>query len=346
MDVNYKDNWNKFLYQQVELIIENIDTDESGSLWDEMFEVISNVMTTYEVIVPVRSFPITFIHTPQTELLKCKVDKKLEYLYEKNKLCSEQKTENWHKQRYKTISASVAWQALGSQCSKNSLIYNKCKPLDIEKTKHMSINTALHWGQKFEPVSQMYYEYTFNAKISEFGCIPHAKYDFLGASPDGIVSNRENDRYGRMLEIKNRYGSSTIINGIPKKQYWVQMQMQMECCNMDECDFLECRFTLYDSEEEFLMDGTFQQNKQGQPKGIIMCFYGSSKPIYEYSPYQCTADEYELWQEQMMEKHKNISWIQNEFWYLEEVSCVLVLRNPICGSKASFMNLKKYGRLL
>ena len=31
----------------------------------------------------------------------------------------------------------------------------------------------------------------------------------------------------------------------------------------------------------------------------------------------------------MMEKYnnQNISWIKNEYWYLEEVSCVLVLRN-------------------
>ena len=29
----------------------------------------------------------------------------------------------------------------------------------------------------------------------------------------------------------------------------------------------------------------------------------------------------------MMIKHKNLTWMQNMYWYLDQVSCVLVLRN-------------------
>jgi hypothetical protein len=43
-----------------------------------------------------------------------------------------------------------------------------------------------------------------------------------------------------MLEIKNI--SNRIIDGIPKEEYWVQMQIQMETCDLDECDFVETRF--------------------------------------------------------------------------------------------------------
>ena len=32
------------------------------------------------------------------------------------------------------------------------------------------------------------------------------------------------------------------LDGIPKKEYWIQMQLQMEVCDLDECDFLETRF--------------------------------------------------------------------------------------------------------
>ena len=43
-----------------------------------------------------------------------------------------------------------------------------------------------------------------------------------------------------MLEIKNIVNRE--INGIPKKEYWIQMQLQMEVCDLGECDFLETRF--------------------------------------------------------------------------------------------------------
>ena len=60
--------------------------------------------------------------------------------------------------------------------------------------------------------------------IGEFGCIQHPEYPFLGASPDGINILKDNPRFGRMLEIKNIVNRD--ITGIPKKEYWVQMQMQ------------------------------------------------------------------------------------------------------------------------
>jgi flagellin-specific chaperone FliS len=87
----------------------------------------------------------------------------------------------------------------------------------------------------------MIYEHMYQTKIDDFGCIQHPENDFIGASPDGInidLSNKE--RFGRMLEIKNIVNRE--ITGIPKEEYWVQTQVQMETCNLDECDFVETRF--------------------------------------------------------------------------------------------------------
>jgi hypothetical protein len=42
-----------------------------------------------------------------------------------------------------------------------------------------------------------------------------------------------------MLEIKNVV--SREITGIPKPEYYVQMQLQMEVCDLEECDFLETK---------------------------------------------------------------------------------------------------------
>ena len=96
-----------------------------------------------------------------------------------------------------------------------------------------------------------------------------------------------------MLEIKNVV--SRKINGIPKKEYWIQMQLQMEVCNLNECDFLETQFKEYETEEEFILDGGFQQEELKKHKfdstssyigikGIMMCFIENGKPIYHYAP--------------------------------------------------------------
>ena len=111
----------------------------------------------------------------------------------------------------------------------------------------------MHWGQKFEPLSVIIYEKRFNTIIEDFGCIPHNKYKFLGASPDGINVDINNDRFGRMLEIKNIVNRE--ITQIPKKEYWIQMQLQMEVCDLNECDFLDTKFVEYENEEAFYDDG-------------------------------------------------------------------------------------------
>ena len=61
----------------------------------------------------------------------------------------------------------------------------------------------MHWGQKYEPLSIMIYEKMYQTKIEDFGCIKHESHSFIGASPDGINIDKTNNRYGRMLEIKN-----------------------------------------------------------------------------------------------------------------------------------------------
>ena len=40
-----------------------------------------------------------------------------------------------------------------------------------------------------------------------------------------------------------------------------------------------------------------------------------------------TKKEFEIWENKMMEKNESNLWLQNIYWRLEDVSCVLVLRN-------------------
>jgi hypothetical protein len=132
-----------------------------------------------------------------------------------------------------------------------------------------------------------------------------------------------------MLEIKNPV--SREISGIPKKEYWVQMQLQMETCDLDECDFLETKFTEYESEQAYNADGTFSHTEKGLQKGVMLYFSDQDNfPKYVYKPLTMGQEEFAKWEQdtiELYEGEKNMVWIKNNYWKLEQVSCVLVLRN-------------------
>ena len=272
------------------------------------------------IAIPKRSYKSTFIiQPPDVDYM----EKRLQVL--RTMPQPEQRTPQWYERRHNLITASNAYLAFGSESSQNRLIYEKCQPINTEKFSRVNTESPMHKGQKYEPVSVMLYEKKYGTKIEDFGCITHESYPFLGASPDGINCDKDSPRYGRMLEIKNI--SNREINGIPKKEYWIQMQLQMETCKLPECDFLETRFIEYSSQEEFVADGTFTQSQDGKEKGIIVCFVRDERPIYEYAPIGLSYDGYTEWETDVMKNHAGDSWIRNIYWKLDELSCVLVTRN-------------------
>ncbi len=259
--------------------------------------------------------------------------KKIEYLQHIPQ--PEQRTPEWYEFRYNHLTASNIWKTFLTESTRNQLIFEKCQPLNMDKysgPSASSLESPLHWGQKYEPLSVMLYEKIYSTKVSDFGCLPHPTLSCLAASPDGINTLETSNRYGRMLEIKNIYNRD--ITGIPKLEYWVQMQVQMEVCDLNECDFLETRFYEYETEEDFEEDGNFQQSSNDKLKGIMICFMINGFPKYEYSPLGLSREDHELWKEKIMEKHSDHTWLKNIYWRLEEQSCVLVLRNKEWFNKA------------
>lgn len=259
-----------------------------------------------------------------------KLSRQLEYL--KNIPQPEQRTTEWYNFRHNILTASNIWKAFDSESNYNQLIYEKCKPIDINKYTFVSTGSPMHWGQKYEPVSILWYEYYYNTKISEFGCIKHNTINALAASPDGINTDINSERYGRMLEIKNIVNRE--INGIPKKEYWIQMQLQMETCDLDECDFLETKFTEYENEEDFYKDGMFNKSLDNCDKGVIIYFIKDEYPLYEYAPFKCSKQEFDDWEQKIMIKNKDLTWMKNIYWKLNIISCVLVERNKLWFNSA------------
>ncbi len=158
-------------------------------------------------------------------------------------------------------------------------------------------NLACYHGKKFEQVVTMMYEYKNDVHTEEFGLLGHPDHYFLGASPDGICSPYHRDMktrhelVGRMLEIKCplmrkiKY-SGDIKDTICPIYYWCQVQLQLECCDLDECDFIQCNIEEYKTREEWLEDTSpdceFKTKKYGLERGIVI----------ELLPAKLTEDDY------------------------------------------------------
>jgi hypothetical protein len=125
------------------------------------------------------------------------------------------------------------------------------------------------------------------------------------------------------------------------------MQLQMEVCDLDECDFLETKFIEYPDIESFTQDissdvfidsqGSEISNvclsKDGKIKGEIIYFHTKEcKPFYVYKPLNCFHSiEIEEWQNSTVDIYTaepyNYTYMKTIYWKLEVLSCVLVSRN-------------------
>jgi len=163
----------------------------------------------------------------------------------------EQRTKEWFEQRKKLLTAS----SLAAACNKDyfktkeELIFDK---ISTEEKPFIS-NPITEWGVKYEEVATKFYESMNNVKILEFGMIEHSEFNIFGASPDGICSNDSSDQFiGRMLEIKcppKRKFTKTV-----PEHYKMQVLGQLECCNLEECDFLQVKLEEYNNFYEYKND--------------------------------------------------------------------------------------------
>jgi putative phage-type endonuclease len=302
----------------------NIGNNEAHVLLCLTIKLCQNIL--FKFYIPKRSYKKTYVK-------KINLDKdspnfikiKAQLTYLKNIPQPEQRSDAWYIFRNSALTASNIYKIFISDYSQSQLIIEKSEPLDVNKFKNTNLNSPMHWGQKFERVSILYYEFINNTTVSEFGCVKHNKYSYIAASPDGIVCDEKSPLYGRMLEIKNVV--SREIDGIPMPAYWIQMQLQMEVCNLNECDFLETKFTEYLSQEDYLDDVSDNY------RGFIMQFCDTNGYVhYEYPPFVMSKidnKEYTAWIQAQVLKNNNKTYVRNIYWKLEVISCVLVLRNKL-----------------
>lgn len=246
----------------------------------------------------------------------------------------EQRTKEWYTYRHNVITASSMSKVFEGKTYYNSVLKEKVLP---EKKHFSGSSNALQHGVRNEPVAQSIYELITKSKISEYGCIRHPEINHIGASPDGIVTEsfvNGDLLLGRMLEIKCLY--SRRLTGIPLYKYWVQVQIQLEVCELEYCDFFECKFNENLSEEKFfekLENGTI-----GEYHGNIIEYTEiskdsseSSKTKWIYSPINLSYSEYLKWKDNeiapFLENNSNLWYNKIFYWELIKYSNVTIKRN-------------------
>tara|TARA_B100001093_G_C26633860_1_gene930104 strand:- start:41 stop:877 length:837 start_codon:yes stop_codon:yes gene_type:complete len=191
----------------------------------------------------------------------------------------EQRSPGWYEMRHNMITASDFGAILGHSKynSSKQVLKNKCG-----LGKPFTGNRYTQWGVKYEEIATKLYEHLNQVEVIEFGCIPHPKYSFLGASPDGIT------KQGTMLEIKVPYCREFKENDIPP-HYYDQMQGQLEVCDLIICDFLQCKIEEYDSEQEYFEDNI-------KYKGSVIEYKDEDFNLkYLYSDFNIDKEKFKKW---------------------------------------------------
>lgn len=172
-----------------------------------------------------------------------------------------QKSKEWFEMRNNMVTASSCGAVIG-ECK-----YQPIKSVIIDKVglgQKFKENKFVYHGKKYEKIAIMIYEIIYNSKVGEFGLIQHPTISYLGASPDGIsmsltLDGKLNRLMGRMLEIKCPPSRAIVNHGKIKGEicpdyYWVQVQIQLECCDLPECDFWQCHLIEYKNRDDFMND--------------------------------------------------------------------------------------------
>lgn len=253
-----------------------------------------------------------------------------------------QRSQEWYDARYNKITASEIASVIGTDMSniceeekkkiykkqafKNSYELMKTKILQNDEFKG---NIYTDWGIQFEPIATLIYEHRNKNRIIEFGLIEHPSIDILAASPDGIT------QYDSiMIEIKAPY--KRVLSGSVPLNYWMQMQLQMETCNLDKCHFVEVKTEVY-SQEEYETDTYIDSNNTDilytndkMEKGIMLKCILNGKITYYYPSYDIfrSKSKMTMWIKERTEYYKNMfDSVECIYWKLKEYSCIEINRD-------------------
>lgn len=168
---------------------------------------------------------------------------------------TQQRSSDWYRCRNQLLTASDVpiILELSPYKTKYELFQSKLKSIlnpttiPLESTDN---SVATEWGVKYEPLARSFYETMPLANgpryIHEVGIVRHSRYRWLGASPDGVVQSAEEnvEEPWWLLEIKCPYRRMFHDKDkIIPLYIWVQIQIQLEVCDLPFCHLLQCRYS-------------------------------------------------------------------------------------------------------
>lgn len=274
------------------------------------------------------------------------------------KLCKikspEQRSNEWFKQRENSITASVCGSILGKDKYKNQYEFIEEK---IQST--FKPNKNCYHGTKYEEIAKLIYEDINDVSVKDFGLLTHPNHEMIAASPDGICSEYKKDKksksnkVGRMIEIKcvttRKIICSDKISEVVPSQYYEQIQQQLECCSLDNCDFFQCLLKEYDNYDDYINDSSSEHQYISKTtnnyKGCLIELlpfesfkysdiefdnevFGKAKFIYPKMLHM-SNDQYDLWLCKRLANIKFPGYVFHKvkYWRLELSHCITVPRD-------------------
>lgn len=143
-----------------------------------------------------------------------------------------QRTPEWLAVRRDLLTASDAASALDIKPYPSYRGSSRTELLRKKVTDAPLNNMFVAHGQRYEDEARDLAMAALGDRCYDVGLVVHPTLPWLGASPDGVTAS------GRLVEIKCPL-KRRIEPGTVPGHYWPQIQVQMECCDVDSTVFVQ-----------------------------------------------------------------------------------------------------------
>jgi hypothetical protein len=254
---------------------------------------------------------------------------------------TDQKSKSWYRESRELLTGhEFGTVVYGSPNSRKGVIMKKCTEVAVDESVDIMSSTvfcsnaegslsAFKWGWRYEPVVRTLYETCVagGPVNGDIGRVRHPTLPRLAASPDGLILSGA--KQGRLLEIKCPI--TRDLTGEVPMEYWCQMQLQAEVCDVDAVEYVEARLSSlpYERANE-LTPAVLAKTKQpwmGVVAVISPTLFGPAHEYqYSYSPLFPTSD-----MEALLAWTPDVGYegrlVERSIWWVGDWFTTTVLRN-------------------
>lgn len=161
-------------------------------------------------------------------------------VYQKDEIV--QGTKEWHELRQLKFTASkadtISVNGKGLETLVKEMLAEYYSSQEYDEYTGAYKSADMQRGNDYEPMARMVYEMETGNTVKEVGFIERSKY--IGCSPDGLVTEKDNPDGEGLIEIKNHSDKvflELILSDKVDPKYVKQMQYQMWVSELNWCDY-------------------------------------------------------------------------------------------------------------